>query len=112
MTKNLSNRIERITERFLAGATILTVAALAYCIPVFMDKQYLNPEDFKEAQVIEYKNNNKNIWDEYMAEKIPHNSVNWKAYNDEMKKLNPKGYSGKIKAFDLDGDGTIGEQPQ
>tara|TARA_Y100000034_G_C6611071_1_gene266129 strand:- start:163 stop:525 length:363 start_codon:yes stop_codon:yes gene_type:complete len=70
---------------------------------------YLQPEDFQKAEWIKCSNEDERIWDNYMGEDIKHNSTNWYAYQEEVKKENvlrgtPYPY---LYLPDLDGDGEV-----
>ena len=91
---------------------IITLGAIAFAAGIILTKiwrGYLTPEDFEKAKWIKYNNKSGEVWNLYMNEDIFHNSYNWKAYMEEVRKKNPSGLEGRILVPDLDKDGCVGK---
>lgn len=106
--EGLIGKIGRGIRNFsvLAGITIGTGLVADYNLK----KAEIGPEDFDNANWIEYNNPSGQIWHCYSAENISHNSLNWALYTERIKERNDEKTEGIIELPDLDGDGVVCNQ--
>lgn len=90
--RNLGRNLTRKVGGIVLAASLTGLGFLAKEIS---DEVYLNPNDFQNAKWEQVYNKDGVIWDDYVKSGIPKNSLNWTAYQMEVKERN----SGKLTGY-------------